>query len=158
MHTFSCKQGPNVVQSERSRYLGIMQVMSDHIKWSKHTSLHACMLFSCLYAMFLHAQAHILAKYGQIRDIKVPKELGEHAWHIWADYVTHSHKLVFIAPSILACTDPYLGLIGSDQRDQSIYGIEGTCQTCLSTKYDKSTKASAHASPILTCMSPQLTN
>ena len=63
---------------------------------------------------------------------------------------------MFIARYILACTDPYLGLMWSDQRDQSIYGIEGTCRTCPSTKYDTSTKASVHASYILRCMSPQL--
>ena len=35
-------------------------------------------IFVCMHAMCLRAQAHILAKLGQIREIKISMELGEH--------------------------------------------------------------------------------
>ena len=49
-------------------YLG--QIDSDQIRAHK---------LACMHDMFLHAQAHILAKLGQIREIKVSMEPGEHA-------------------------------------------------------------------------------
>ena len=32
---------------------------------------------ACIHVVFLHEQAHILAEFGQIREIKVSMELGE---------------------------------------------------------------------------------
>ena len=53
------------------------------------------------------------------------------------------------APYMLACTGPYLSQIGSDQRDQIIYGIRRTCRFSLSTQSDPSTQADVHAHYVL---------
>ena len=43
-----------------------------------HNSAQALKL-GCMHAVYLHANAHILAKSGHIREIKVSMESGEHA-------------------------------------------------------------------------------
>ena len=59
---------------------------------------------------------------------------------------------------ILACTDPYLAQIWSDQRYQGIDGIRGpgTCRTYMRVLCDPCTQASLHACYILACTDPYL--
>ena len=49
----------------------------------------------CMHAIFLHAQNHIMAKLGQIREIKVSMQSGEHARHVCAHNMTQANKLAF---------------------------------------------------------------
>ena len=56
--------------SERSRYLWNQEIVPD---LSEHKMTWACKL-ACMHAMCLCAQAHISAKLGQIREIKVSME------------------------------------------------------------------------------------
>ena len=44
-------------------------------------SMHACKLV-CLHTMCLHARAHISAKLGQIKEIKISMDLGEQNEHV----------------------------------------------------------------------------
>ena len=74
---------------------------------------------TCMQHIFLYALAHMSAKCGHIREIKVYKESGEHAPPVRVYNVTKAHKVA----CILACTDPYLGQIGWYQKDEGIYGI-----------------------------------
>ena len=46
-----------------------------------------------MHTICLHAQAHVSAKLGWIREIKVSLELGEYARPLWAQKVTQAHKL-----------------------------------------------------------------
>ena len=46
-----------------------------------------------MHTMCLHAWAHISAKLGWIRKMKVSMELGEHAQPLWAHNLTKAHKL-----------------------------------------------------------------
>ena len=72
-----------------------------------------------------------------------------------------NHQVVYILyvsisrPRTLR-TSPYLGQIGSDQSDQSIYGIRRTGQTILSTYFMPSTQACVHARYVLACLGPYL--
>ena len=59
----------------------------------------------------------------------------------------------------LACLGPYLSQIGSNQRDQGIYGIGGTCWSwlqwlCMCTQ--ACMHASMHARYFLACLGPYL--
>ena len=53
----------------------------------------ACKLV-CMHSMCLRAQAHISAKLGRIREIKISMESGEHAGPLWACNLIQACKLV----------------------------------------------------------------
>ena len=46
-----------------------------------------------MHTMCLHGKAHIMSKFGWIREIKVSMESGEHAGPFGSKNVTQSHKL-----------------------------------------------------------------
>ena len=72
-------------------------------------------------------------------------ERAEHSGHDY-DICTHSHNHANMLPCMhIISFYAYLCQIGSDQRDQGIYGIRRLCQTCLSTSYYLSMQASVHA-------------
>ena len=56
----------------------------------------------------------------------------------------------------LACMGPYTRQMGSDRRDQGIYGMRRACQSCLSSEDDTSTPASMHACYIFAYTCPNL--
>ena len=62
------------------------------------------------------------------------------------------------APYVLACRGPYLSRIGSDQRDESIYGIRRRGPTFLSTYFIPSMQASVHAPYVLVGTGPYLSH
>ena len=76
---------------------GIREIISmesgDHARppWA-HTSPPTSKL-ACMHPMCLRAQAHILAKLGWIREIKIYMESVEHAQPHWAHNLTRVHKL-----------------------------------------------------------------
>ena len=101
----ACMQGPisqpNWVGSERSKYLwnwDNMPDLSGHKILPEHTNLCACTLYACMLGLIyqpnwcLHVQAHISAKLGRIRNIKVSMESGEHSGPVWA-HMTQARKL-----------------------------------------------------------------
>ena len=53
---------------------------------------------ACMHHMCLCAQAHISAKLGQMREIKVFMESVEHAGPLWAHYLTKTRKLACMHP------------------------------------------------------------
>ena len=102
----ACMQGPisqpNWVGSERSKYLwnwDNMPDLSGHKILPEHTNLCACTLYACMLGLIyqpnwcLHVQAHISAKLGRIRNIKVSMESGEHSGPVWAHNLTQASKL-----------------------------------------------------------------
>ena len=77
-----------------------MPDLSEHITWSDWNdediygirgtcqSWLVCtwaLILMFMQTIFWCSQAHILAKLGEIRKIKLSIESGEHAWHFWAD-------------------------------------------------------------------------
>ena len=58
-----------------------------------HNMTKACKL-ACMHLMCLRAQAHISAKLGEVREIKISMEPGEHAGPLWAHNLTQACKLV----------------------------------------------------------------
>ena len=48
----------------------------------------------CMHTVCLRAQAHISAKWGRIREIKISMESGEHARPIWKPNLTQACKLM----------------------------------------------------------------
>ena len=64
----------------------------DHARplWA-HNMTWACKL-ACMHVMYLHAQDHISAKLGRIREIKVYIESGEHVRCVWAHSLTWACK------------------------------------------------------------------
>ena len=83
---------PNWVGSERWRYIWNRENIQDISENIQHNTTQACKL-ACMHPMCLWAQGHISAKLGQIREIKVSMESGEHARPLWAHNVTQAHKL-----------------------------------------------------------------
>ena len=59
-------------------------------------------------------------------------------------------------PYVIACTGPYLSLIGLDQRDKSIFGIRRTGLTFLSAYFILSMQTCVHARYVLACLGPYL--
>ena len=90
---------------------------------------------ACMHAMCLCARAHNSANLGQIREIKISMESGEHAGPLWAQNLTQAHKLVCMHVKCLrACVlGPISWTNGLDKKDEGIYGIVRTYPTFLST-------------------------
>ena len=74
---------------------------------------------------------------------------GEHARPLGAHYLIPASKLGCMLYSFMRGHN--LGKIGSDQRDQDIYGIRRTCQTSLSTYFDQSKQVCMHAHYRIAC-------
>ena len=120
---------PNWIRSEISKYLwnqDNMLDLSEHISQPEHASYCACILCACMHRPISQPNwvRPDISKYLWNQEIMM--DLSEHIHHPSMQASVH-------APYVLACTGPYLSQIGSDQRDQSIYGIRRTCRTSLST-------------------------
>ena len=98
-------------------------------------------LLMCMQNDFWCAWAHILAKLGQIREIRVSIESGGMPVKTMISlHIKHACMLMFMHTIFWHEQAPYIGLIGSDQRYEGIYGIRGTCHQY----YDVSAHACRH--------------
>ena len=113
-------------------------------KWPEHSSQHACTLWPCMDRsvswpnLVGSKSSRNLWNEGNVPDI------SEHI--IW-----QMHKPTYMHVLLLSACQKHNQVRSDYQRDQRIYGIRGTCQTCLSKQYDPQTQASIHACYILAC-------
>ena len=108
----------NWVRSERSRYLWKQGPVLAHILIWAHK-------LACMHTMLLCAQAHILVKWGQTRDIKISMESGEDAGPIWLPNVAWAYKVACMQ-AIFITKPNYIRFWG-----KGIYGISISLSTSL---------------------------
>ena len=104
----------------------------EHAKPARAHKLTRAHKHVCMHAMCLRARAHISAKLGRIRKIKVSMESGEHAGPFWAQNLTRAHKLMCMHTMCL-CAWAIYQPIGLDQKDEGIYEIRKTYRTYQSS-------------------------
>ena len=56
---------------------------------------------ACMHATFLHSLTYISVKFGQIREVKVSMEWGEHVGHVWVHNMAQTHELACLLPILL---------------------------------------------------------
>ena len=151
-----CVQGPihqpNLVGSERSKYLWNQENMPDHLGkkiWPNHTSLHACTLFACVLQPISQLNWVGPEWWRYLWNQENMLDLSEHI--IWPK---HASLCAFKLCACLQGAISQPSWVGSE-RLKYLWN-KGTCWTSQGTKFDPSTQACIHAHYVLACLGPYL--